>query len=238
MTAPGETNPVAPGADAFTTLFDAIIQDSGGRCALGVVDVAVARSLARLLSEDSEDAATIARLRSLLPARPAAPARAAFDLSRLSGKDLCALERIASVATGAAAPSRLPRERRSRRDTAAAKLARLLDAVEQRDGVMTEAEKAQVRGHIGELLAPVTHASLLLWPQFMERGDGAGGGEAASAEGLTSEPLDAADAPSESDANVLELRPVSHGIKPQDQGAAGPSAAPWRDAGPTSWGPA
>jgi hypothetical protein len=108
-------------------LLQEIVNERGN---LSVLQLAVARQLARLLSKDDADANAITRLESLLPPRPDPDAGPAWNLFELTDAEFHALERLHARATGQAPPPRVrrpPPKPMTARGLRAQELADLLD---------------------------------------------------------------------------------------------------------------
>jgi hypothetical protein len=86
-------------------LLSQIVQDHGGRERFDATALAVAARLAAILSSDSDgSAAQIAQLVELLPPKPSAT-EPAWDLTKLTDKELDQLDRISRKATGLEPPT-------------------------------------------------------------------------------------------------------------------------------------
>jgi hypothetical protein len=71
-------------------LFDALAEEHGGVAALGIINTAIVRTLARELASDTVDARAVAELIALLPPKPVLGG--ILDLGKLDDGDLDALE--------------------------------------------------------------------------------------------------------------------------------------------------
>jgi hypothetical protein len=143
-------------------LLQEIVNERGN---LSVLQLAVARQLARLLSRDDADANAITRLESLLPARPDPEAGPSWDLSKLSDREFAALERLHARATGQAPPPRLrkpPPPPETPRTIRARELADLLDKVDSERRQLTDDDLMECRNHLSGLLGTLATLTTLL----------------------------------------------------------------------------
>ena len=126
----------------FQVLFDQLVNERGGKQALGVVGLSIARSLAVALSDPTTPPSIVASLSASLPVPK--PGEAAYDLRILSTAELRELDYLLGRAAGAR-EARPPRVRRSRREEEALALAQFVDAISRRDKKTTDAEEFQIR---------------------------------------------------------------------------------------------
>jgi hypothetical protein len=91
----------APDRTDSEVVLQALIGERGGRAAFSVAQLAIARNLARILTSDTPSAASIDGLIALLPPMRAESLARAYDLQRLSGRQLRLLDWLLGVAAGA-----------------------------------------------------------------------------------------------------------------------------------------
>jgi hypothetical protein len=91
----------APDRTDSEVVLQALIGERGGRAAFSVAQLAIARNLARILTSDTPSAASIDGLIALLPPMRTESLARAYDLQRLSGRQLRLLDWLLGVAAGA-----------------------------------------------------------------------------------------------------------------------------------------
>src|SRR5258705_10544036 len=126
-------------SDGFEVVYQALCDERGGD-ALSVVDRAIVRQAAMLLSQDdASQAARVPDLLAVLPARVERKER--YDYTRLNDRQLAILETLLMIAAGEAPMRRRAPRVRSQRHRFAEELADLLDAIERGAGDLSELER-------------------------------------------------------------------------------------------------
>jgi hypothetical protein len=120
----------------FQALFDQIVAERGGKQALGIIGMSIARALTAALTDPSTPPSTISNLASLLPQLRSAEERA-VNLAELTDAELATLEflgrRAAGLATAKQKPLLPPRyERLSSRQIEALTLVKLVARIAKR----------------------------------------------------------------------------------------------------------
>lgn len=199
---------------------------------LDVASMAIARSLAVLLSQESPDArsvSAISTLSEMLPARRQA-GDASYDLSRLSNIEFHFYEYLTLKARGERPkrPGRTP----TPREWAARDLARLFDFVAADDGKLTVTDENRARAWLGYILKPLVTVEQLFDVEIRTAAAAlverrmAPATSASAAETLTGDVLTGdAESPSEeaaSEPNVVPIRSI-HSNAP-----LATHAEPWR----------
>jgi hypothetical protein len=189
----------------FEVLFGQIVSERGGKTALGIVGMSIARSLAAALCDATTPPSVVANLSASLPA-PMQPGEQTFDVKELTTSELRQLEYLLGRAAGLKEP-KPPRVRRSAREERGLELAQYLDRIARRDGTPTSDEEIEIRNRIFYVLGDVADASQIY--SYLA----APTAVAAPQTTATPEP-ESSSAP----ANVVDLRP------PGIHGAAAPLA--------------
>jgi hypothetical protein len=155
-------------------LFRDIVAEHGGKSAFDAIQLGAARRLAQVLSEDADiNAAIVSTLSGMLP--PKAPIEPSPDLTRLTDRQLAALDSLMAVAHGERppAPERpAPRRKsRSRRQVAADDLAVLCDQIEAETQSehrrASDDEMREIKNGLIALL-PLAVNPLDLWPEQID----------------------------------------------------------------------
>jgi hypothetical protein len=124
----------------FEVLFGQIVSERGGKTALGIVGMSIARSLAAALCDATTPPSVVANLSASLPA-PMQPGEQTFGR-----------------AAGLKEP-KPPRVRRSAREERGLELAQYLDRIARRDGTPTSDEEIEIRNRIFYVLGDVADAN-------------------------------------------------------------------------------
>jgi hypothetical protein len=148
-------------------LLQEICDERGGQDGMTVLQLAAARNLAKLLSDDAADPAAVARsiplLESVLPLKSAEPTA---DLSKLSDAQFSQLERLLAIARGQTPPRSIPRKPPPKpltpRGYRAAELANLLDRVENEGRALANDDLLQARNCLSSIMFPLGTLERLL----------------------------------------------------------------------------